>query len=1000
MDSFDDAPKKMPKAVKWLAGTAIGLVLVAGVGGVIATQIVDQDYYKDMIVAKVRESTGYTVDWQGDISLGLLPLPHATVKDLSVKSGDVRVLSIAKADIRVALLPLLSKRVDIEAVELKEPVVTLETSKDGQKLWLAKKPPAKEDTASVAAHPDNGQGFDVSVERISISNGAFIVDDKKSGSKQEFSHLNLSLRADSLHGPFDVNADTVWAGQKIQAQITSGEVSGEEDSYPIQVRVTMPDLGVSAGFTGTVDANKTIAKGEVNVSADDILSAAKGLAGHDVALPNGLAGKAVLAGKFTYAPNRMSLDDAALLLGTLSSLGQFSVDGLGGDGTPQIAFNMEPRSSDQSANDPVMGMLSSLAMSFKGSVEHDGIQIASAQLKMPGNDVSLHGYVTTGASPKIDLDVQSNELNFDSLQKTDGGTAGDVKPAGSAPQAGVPVQGITLPFDGKIKANVKKLTTGQKVYSDIQADIESHDGGLLISQASLRLPDGSAISAKGKIGNTELLSGIDMTAAVDTGNVEKLMTSYGVAPPAFSKKLGATTVRAQVTGDTKTIAFNAVVNAMQFAVTGIGAVADPMGTPVINTLKFDIKHPNFNDALRVLQPGFSGADGSTGPIDVSGQVAWSDNQYQVTNLNGKLGATTVSGNMSATLDQKISLSGALDFGNIFLPSSSAAGKAAVSGTGGGGSPANQGHWSNEAIDMAWMKSIDADLKIKAKSITQNLWKLTDANFVFNLKNGVLKIDDVSAGLFGGQAKMSGVIKAGAGDKDPLTMTATLNAHNVDAQGLMSAATGKISHTLTGTLSGVDVAVNATGLSTSALVQTLAGKGTASGKNIVVQGVDAAQLAQAAKGSFKPVERAGSFLGSFGDGSTEFTDFNSEFVIQSGIVNFSKIYFDGPKATLNSTGNVNLPAWTVELKNTMTVKNTDMQPFDFTIKGPLDGPSKNGGDVLNDYFRSKVEKKVNTLIENKLGKVLGTHGASNGSSTSTKGAAAQDAVNALQGLLGK
>jgi AsmA protein len=275
-------------------------------------------------------------------------------------------------------------------------------------------------------------------------------------------------------------------------------------------------------------------------------------------------------------------------------------------------------------------------------------------------------------------------------------------------------------------------------------------------------------------------------------------------------------------------------------------------------------------------------------------------------------------------------------------------------------------WSRETIDMGWMHSFDADLGIKAKSINQNMWKLTDANFDFKLNEGVLTLNDVSAGLFGGRASMNGVIKSGAGAKDPISISVKLNANNVDAQGLMSAVTGKTSYTLTGTLSTVDVSVNATGSSPSALVQTLGGEGRINGKDIIVKGIDAAQLASAAKGSYKPLERAGSLFQSFQDGQTEFTDFNSEFLIQNGIVNFSKVYFDGPKATLNSTGNVNLPKWTVDFKNSMTVKDTDIPPFDFTIRGSLDNPLNSGGDIINNYFQKKIEKKATKFIEDKLG----------------------------------
>lgn len=155
-------------------------------------------------------------------------------------------------------------------------------------------------------------------------------------------------------------------------------------------------------------------------------------------------------------------------------------------------------------------------------------------------------------------------------------------------------------------------------------------------------------------------------------------------------------------------------------------------------------------------------------------------------------------------------------------------------------------------------------------------------------------------------------------------------------------------------------------SPAALVQTLGGKGAMSGKNIIVQGIDAAQLADAVKGSYKPMDRARKPVQIFSRMDPPNLPISMRISeSRNGVVTFSKIALDGPKAALNSTGNVNLPAWTVDLKNTMTVKNTDIPAFDFTIRGPLDNPINSGDDIINTYLQKKLEAKATKLIEDKL-----------------------------------
>lgn len=919
IDSFDEAPRPrrgIPKMVKWLAGTAIGLVILAGGAGIIATQVIDQDKYKALVVQKVAESTGYTINWEGNISLGLMPLPHASIRNVTVKAEDHAILSLAKADIQVALMPLLSKKVDIRNITLDEPVVTLTTLKDGRAVWTPKSSANSAETSSdTSSETAAASPMDVVIRRVDITKGAFVIDNQQTGSKQELSNLNLALKADSLTGPFDITGDTLWSGQKIVVKATSGAVDGANGVYPIRASISLPSAATKLEFTGVVNSKTKGASGDVVFEADDIANAVKAVTGTAPSLPDGLGGKAEVAGKLVYSSTRVALDQMAVHVGPLSYTGQMSVDGLGNGTQPLVSFSLDSKAAAPQNAAPLIGLLSDLSIAAKASLENNKLQIVSSHIATQGSNLDISGYADIGATPpKINL----------------------------------------------------------------------------------------AITAR-------------------TSDTDSLLERYGVTPPKLSRKIGAASVDSTLTGDLKNLGFAATVSALQFTVRGEGRVADPVGTPVINTLKFGIQHPDMAQAMKTLNVGDGSVAGVSGPLALSGQVAWADNTYNVTDITGKLGATTLSGALSATTQPKMSLNGHLDIGAITLPSATKSG----GGTGGssGGAKSSGDTWSRETIDTAWMHSFDADLKIKAKSITQNMWTLTDANLAFRLKDGVLTLDDVSAGLFGGRAAINGVIKSGAAAKDPLSLSAKLTANNVDAQRLASAAMGKMSHLLTGTLSSVDVSVNATGASPAALVQTLGGKGAMSGKNIIVQGIDAAQLADAAKGSYKPMDRAGSLFKSFQNGSTEFTDFNADFGIQNGVVTFSKIAFDGPKAALNSTGNVNLPAWTVDLKNTMTVKNTDIPAFDFTIRGPLDNPINSGDDIINTYLQKKLEAKATKLIEDKLNGKLGDKlnkflGTGTGSGTapapasstpdSTTGqpaanpnkAAAKEAVKALQGLLGQ
>jgi len=975
VQGFDDPPKKMPKWVKYAGGSLLVLALLAGAGGVVATQMIDQQKYKKLIVEKVAEETGYQVDWQGDIALSFLPLPHASVNGLTVTANDQKILSVKSADVEVALLPLLSKKVEIRDVSIDEPQILLVTSKNGQQTWMTEQILSKSKKNQVSSPEEiaaEGQPMEMSFNVIEITNGNLVWDDQSKGARQNIEDVDMRMKADSLTGPFEMNSGLIWNGNRIESKITTADLDIERGLYPLQVKLALPDSNVRGEYSGVISAkDKLSAEGDVTLEITDLPAALKSISGNEnLSLPSELSGKTSLSTKLQYTPEKITLENMEVGLGALAYGGKFAIQTE--NDIPKISFNLKSTRKSESGSSALVKFMDDLQISATGSMNGKKLIIDQSRIKLNDNDLALSGTVTQGDKPTVDLLVNVKKLDLDQLQKKLGSGSSESAPALSAGgQSDKSPAGMDMPFDGRIRADIDNVTVGGRGYSGIHADISSIGNALQITKLAATLPEKTTIKASGSVADTKNVSGLDLTISANVPNAELLAGSYNATLPELPRKIGPVSVNGKLTGSLKALGFDMGVQIWGMKASGAGTVANPLDTPVINQLKFGLQHPSFADAMRIVQPDFVSTPGFAGPLDLSGQVAWGDDQYHVTEIKGMFGKTSLSGAMDVATSPKPSVTGDLKLGNLVLPT--AASKKAQS-TGAVAQPSDKARWSREAIDVAWMRSFDADLKISADSISQNLWQFTDANLEFVLKDGTLTIGDMSAGLFGGQASLNGEIKSGAGDRDPLTIKGKMTATNVDAQKLQSAVMGAPNDTVLGTITNVDVSVNATGLSPAALVQTLGGNGTLSGQNLVVKGIDAAQLAMAAKGSYKPLDRAGTLFGSFGQGQTEFTTFESAFAIQNGVVNFSKIDFDGPKATLQSTGNVNLPQWTVDLKNTMTVKNTDIPPFEFTVKGPLDNPAKAGGDVIENYLRGKLEKKATKLIEKQLGKLLGAPAA--------------------------
>ena len=1030
---FDDEPsprRKLPRSVKILAGTAIGLVLIAGAGGVIATQMIDQNEIKKMAVEKIAAATGYTVDWQGNIGISLLPMPHVSVGGVSVSNKDIEILTAKNISADVALWPLLSKRIEVTQVVVAEPVINLVTDKQGNKTWAVTKAAAEENSPASA---DNSTAADapmaVAVNRVDIQGGKLVWDNQEAESKQALESVDLRLDAETLSGPFDLKSDFEWNGATYNISGTTGQLEGQNKQIPVQLNLSTGGNDMRMTFSGNVENGASIKlNGDLEIIAENLGDAIKSISGKPTDLPKELAGKFSLAGKLVTSETRVGVDDMMMVLGPVNYSGQIAVAGFNGEAPPKLSFSLIPTQSSREGDSPLVAFLRDTSLAGQGSVDGNTISIGKANFKAGGNDIFLGGRIVTGgAVPNLDVTITSNNLDIDGLKKKLGmadaaptAAKDDAKQKDAAANTEVSISGFSLPFTGHINAKFGKIMSGEKSYSNVVADVTAKGNALTIENFAAGVGNEASISVRGKIADTQKIEGLDLKVGARTVDAEKLAKDMGLALPATSQKIGAASLDGSFKGSLEELDFDATVEAQKFELSGRGIVTTPLTSPQIDKLNFKMRHPNFAEAMRYIQPDFQSSPALAKAFNLSGVLTWNDKKYDLTGLDGIFGTTTVGGRVSVDMAGKPNVVGDLKLGDIVFDKSAAA--ASSSGGSSVSGAAASGRWSREPINVDWMKSFNADVKITASSIRQNLWLFSNANLDFGLEGGTLTIRDMSAKMFGGSASMNGTVKAGATAKDQLTIRAEMKARDVDAKGVMSAVTGATTDKITGTLSNLEVTASASGVSQYDLVRSLDGNGNIDGRNLVVKGVDAAQLAAAAQGSYKPLERLGTLAGAVSQkNQTAFDSFIFQYTINDGLLTIGKSLFDGPSSSLTTTGTVDFPAWRVNLANTMVVKNVDMEPVKFTVSGSLDNPAQSG---LQSYLMQRVDKlllKKDSKISKTLGKFLGQPEsqapAGDGSGeaapvtdgtdapapqvkpVSNKDKAAQEAVKALQGLFG-
>jgi AsmA protein len=132
--------------VLWITLIAIaGVVVAIAGGGAILFARFDPNSFKPRIVAAVRQATGRDLALNGTIGLTLSLRPTIEAHDVTFANppgfSRPQMATLVRLDVQLALLPLLSKQIEIARLVLVHPDILLETDAQGRPNWQFTPPP-------------------------------------------------------------------------------------------------------------------------------------------------------------------------------------------------------------------------------------------------------------------------------------------------------------------------------------------------------------------------------------------------------------------------------------------------------------------------------------------------------------------------------------------------------------------------------------------------------------------------------------------------------------------------------------------------------------------------------------------------------------------------------------------------------------------------------------------------------------------------------------------
>ena len=561
----------------------------------------------------------------------------------------------------------------------------------------------------------------------------------------------------------------------------------------------------------------------------------------------------------------------------------------------------------------------------------------------------------------------------------------DAKPApGSSPGGGNPALGALKSFDANIQGKIGSLTAHAMQVEGVSFDATLQSGVLTVRDVSAADFGGGSAKISGTLSGLGDKPAVDAKFDVQVKDASRLMRLANHEPPLVLAKLGAIALAGTAKGALDAFSFGAALDAAGGRITAQGSAGLPAGGPQYD-VALEAKHDDLPGLVRVFNPEYRPASPNLGGLSLSLHAKGDASAGEISDLKGKIGPVTVSGNAKARFDGprpaiEANLQASEIVADLFLPPKAGASTGAKAGAGNGqgaGAPAPAGqHWSKEPFDFSPLRAVDAEIKVATPSLTYATYKVDKPELQLSLKNGVLNIPTLKGTMFEGAFDLKGSLDANATPK--LSGDVSINKANIHeamfSAGNVDIAQGKLDYTMK---------ANGSGASPFDLVSSLAGNGTVQVTDGAVRGFDLKAVSDRLNNINSWVDFLKALGTSMSGGQTNFSKLGGTFTIEKGVVRTNDIAMQGDASTGKAAGTIDLPAWTIDMKADFTLtQHPDIPSFGMQIVGPLDAPQRKFDTRALEALG--VQKGVGTLLKKVLpGEKSGVPGAPEAPATQEK-----------------